>query len=177
MKRSSVLLVIMLFAVGVVLSGCPAPQKRGDVNDPNGKNAQTEKDVIEGIGGDEVDPEKKDPSASDDETVIRDVFFNYNRYDISGEGREALKNNAKILKKYKNAKIVIEGHCDDRGATEYNVVLGQRRSDAAKNYLVRLGVKEKNIEAKSYGEEKQFCHEATEECWQSNRRSHFVVTY
>ena len=176
MNRSSILLVIMLFAVGVVLSGCPAPQKRGDAGVPTGIGG--EGTVVEGQDSSKISQSKASDSAtSEEEVVIRDAFFSYNRYDVGGEARAALKSNAKILKKHKNAIIVIEGHCDDRGSTEYNIALGQRRADAAKNYLSRLGVKKNRIKTKSYGEENPFCHEATESCWKSNRRAHFVVKY
>ena len=178
MNRSSVLLIVMLFAVGIVLSGCPAPQKRGDLGVPAGTGG--EGTVVEGVDSSKAGQMKtsdSDVSVSDDDVVIRDAFFSYNRYDLSAEGRKALKSNAKILKKQKNATIVIEGHCDDRGSTEYNIALGQRRADAAKNYLARLGVKKNRIKTKSYGEENPFCHEGTEKCWQSNRRAHFVVKY
>lgn len=175
MNKSSVLLIVMLFAVGIILSGCPAPQKRGDLGGPAAVSAPKEGTVVEGIDSSKVSQTKI--SDSEDEVVIRDAFFSYNRYDIGGEARKALKQNAKILKKHKNATILIEGHCDDRGSTEYNIALGQRRADAAKNYLARLGVKKNRIKTKSYGEENPFCHEATEKCWQSNRRAHFVVKY
>ena len=173
MNKSSVLLIVMLFAIGIVLSGCPAPQKRGGAGASAGIVGKGT--VVEGVDSSKVGQVKT--SDADGEGVIRDAFFTYNRYDIGGEARKALKQNAKILKKHKNAKILIEGHCDDRGSTEYNIALGQRRADAAKNYLARLGVKKKRIKTRSYGEENPFCHKATEKCWQSNRRVHFVVKY
>lgn len=177
MNRSSVLLIVMLFAVGIVLSGCPAPQKKGDLNGINNTatSASDNGTLVEGIDSGKIS--SSDISDADGDVVIRDAFFSYNRYDVGGDARAALKSNAKILKKHKNATITIEGHCDDRGSNEYNVALGQRRADAAKNYLARLGVKKSRIKTKSYGEENPFCHEATDSCWQSNRRAHFVVKY
>ncbi len=107
--------------------------------------------------------------------AIRDVLFDYDRYTIRPDQRDYLNGNAEILKKHPGASIVIEGHCDERGAPEYNIALGERRANSVKNYLVRLGIPEGNIRTVSYGEEKPFCRSQNEECWQTNRRGHLVV--
>ena len=89
--------------------------------------------------------------------------------------RTALARSADFLHNYPQLKIVIEGHCDERGSTEYNLALGDRRAAAVKQYLVGLGIGADRISTVSYGKEKPACMESTEDCWQRNRRGHFVM--
>ncbi|HXY23443.1 MAG TPA: peptidoglycan-associated lipoprotein Pal [Candidatus Acidoferrum sp.] len=105
---------------------------------------------------------------------VRDAYFDYDKADIRPDAREALSKTADFLKSYPQIKATIEGHCDERGSTEYNLGLGQRRADATKNYLVSLGVSADRLNTISYGKEKPFCMEHNETCWQQNRRGHFV---
>ncbi len=107
--------------------------------------------------------------------VFKDILFDYDKYDIRPDARSVLNTVAAFMGKNKEINIVIEGHCDDRGTNEYNLALGEKRSKAAKNYLVSLGVSPDRIIVITFGEEKPSCMEQTEECWQSNRRGHFVV--
>lgn len=108
------------------------------------------------------------------EEEIKDIHFDFDRYDIRQEDIPTLKKVASALHKYPNLKLIIEGHCDERGTNEYNFALGQKRANAAKQYLITLGVPSSRIEIISYGEEKPLCTEHNEECWQKNRRAHFV---
>ena len=105
---------------------------------------------------------------------VRDAYFDYDKADIRPDAQQALQKTAEFLKKYPQAKVVVEGHCDERGSTEYNLALGDRRANAVKQYLVSLGIPAANINTVSYGKEKPFCMESAEECWQQNRRGHFV---
>ncbi len=105
---------------------------------------------------------------------MSDAFFDFNKADIRGDAREALTRDAEFLRSYPRS-VTIEGHCDERGSTEYNLGLGQRRAQAAKNYLVSLGISADRIDTVSWGKERPFCTESTEECWQQNRRGHFVM--
>jgi len=107
---------------------------------------------------------------------VRDAFFDYDKADIRPDAQQALQQTANFLKGYPNARVTIEGHCDERGSTEYNLALGQRRADAVKNYLVSLGIPTANLTTTSWGKEKPFCTASTEACWQENRRGHFVPT-
>jgi peptidoglycan-associated lipoprotein len=97
-------------------------------------------------------------------------------YGIREDARPILQKNAEWLNRWKTARITIEGHCDERGTAEYNLSLGERRSNAAKGYLVSLGVAPDRITVISKGKETPFCTESNETCWQSNRRGHFVLT-
>jgi len=106
---------------------------------------------------------------------IQDVFFDYDTYDIRADAQAALSKDVAYLVNHPDAKIVIGGYCDERGSNEYNLALGQNRADAAKNALVTAGIAASRIRVVSYGKEKPFCTESTEECWQQNRRGGFVV--
>jgi OmpA-OmpF porin, OOP family len=103
------------------------------------------------------------------------IYFDFDKYVIMPEGREALKRNAEWLQKNPGAKVVVEGNCDERGTNEYNMALGQRRADAAAKYLVDLGVAKDRVGTVSFGEEKPICTESNEACWSKNRRDDFRV--
>ena len=105
---------------------------------------------------------------------VRDAYFDFNKADIRADAREALNRTANFLRSYPQIKVTIEGHCDERGSTEYNLGLGDRRASATKNYLVSLGISADRISTVSFGKEKPFCQESSEACWQQNRRGHFV---
>lgn len=105
---------------------------------------------------------------------VQDAYFDYDKSDIRPDAREALAKTADFLRKYPEAKVTIEGHCDERGSTEYNLALGDRRATAVKQYLVSLGISADRMSTISYGKEKPFCTESNETCWQQNRRGHFV---
>jgi peptidoglycan-associated lipoprotein len=120
-------------------------------------------------------PPPKGPS--DDELFlreVRDAYFDYDKADIRPDARAALSQTADFLKGHPSIKATIEGHCDERGSTEYNLALGDRRATAVKQYLVSLGVSADRLSTVSFGKEKPFCNESNESCWQQNRRGHFV---
>jgi len=121
-------------------------------------------------------PPPPPPGPTDDEIFakVRDAYFDFNKADIRADAREALSKTADLLKNYPRFKVTIEGHCDERGSTEYNLGLGDRRASAAKQYLVSLGISADRISTVSFGKEKPFCMESSEACWQQNRRGHFV---
>jgi len=105
---------------------------------------------------------------------VRDAYFDYDSAELRADTRQALQRTADFLKNYPQARVTIEGHCDERGSTEYNLALGDRRANAVKQYLVSLGVPPERLTSTSWGKEKPFCMESTESCWQQNRRGHFV---
>jgi peptidoglycan-associated lipoprotein len=106
----------------------------------------------------------------------QDAFFDYDMSDIRADGRDALTRDAALLKQIfqqdPNFSVVVEGHTDERGSAEYNLALGDRRATAAKDFLVQLGVPADHLKTISYGKERPQCTEASEECWQKNRRAH-----
>ena len=107
---------------------------------------------------------------------LKDVFFDFDKFAVRADQRDALAANAEWLKKYPKVKIRVEGHCDERGTAQYNMALGEKRASAVKDYLSSLGVDAGRIETVSYGKEKPFVKGGTEEAWAQNRRGHFVIT-
>ena len=107
---------------------------------------------------------------------LTDAFFDYDQSDLREDARTALAADAEWLKKYPTVQVLIEGHCDERGTGGYNLALGDRRANAAKEYLVSLGIDGSRLETVSYGKERPFCTESNESCWQQNRRAHLVIT-
>lgn len=105
---------------------------------------------------------------------MKDIFFEYDSYDITGQYTGVLQQDARFLQQHPNMSFTIEGHCDERGSTEYNLALGDNRALATKNALAAMGIAANRIKTVSYGKEKPFCTESTEACWQQNRRAHFV---
>jgi len=106
---------------------------------------------------------------------LKDVLFDFDRYDLSGDARTILRSNAEWLKSNPSARVEIEGHCDGRGTNEYNLALGAKRAQSAREYLSSLGVAADRLSTISYGQEIPVCTEQTESCWRQNRRARFVV--
>jgi len=106
---------------------------------------------------------------------LKDVFFDFDRYDLSADARGVLRSNADWLKSNPSVRIDIEGHCDERGTNEYNLALGAKRAQAAREYLVSLGIAPGRLTTTSYGEEIPVCQAHSEDCWQQNRRARFVI--
>ncbi|AAM71877.1 MAG TPA: peptidoglycan-associated lipoprotein Pal [Chlorobaculum sp.] len=108
-------------------------------------------------------------------SIIGDIFFDFDSSALSSEAQEQLNQNAAWMQKNPTSAVIIEGHCDERGTDEYNIALGERRAEAARMYLVNLGVSGGRLSTVSYGEEKPFDPGHNEEAWAKNRRDHFVV--
>lgn len=107
---------------------------------------------------------------------LQDAYFDYDQADLRDDARTALSANAEWLKRYPSIQLLVEGHADERGTSAYNLALGDRRANAARDYLTSLGVAATRVRTVSYGKERPFCNEASEDCWQQNRRAHFVIT-
>jgi peptidoglycan-associated lipoprotein len=106
---------------------------------------------------------------------VQDAYYDLDKSDLSDEARAALTKDAEFLRSYPQVRVSIEGHCDERGSTEYNLGLGQRRAEAAKNFLISLGITSARMDTVSWGKERPFCSEHDESCWHQNRRAHFVM--
>ena len=143
----------------------PAPPPPPPPPQPAPPAVPTEDELYEKMTNDEVA-----------QKYLADVFFAYDSIELNEQSRGALQKNAEFLKRRATARIMIEGHADSRGTNEYNLALGERRADAARDYLVSLGVPGERVTIVSKGEEQPFCSEETETCWQQNRRGHFLVT-
>ena len=106
---------------------------------------------------------------------LQDVFFGYDQWAVSHVGMEALNHDAGYLKDHPGAVLKIEGHCDERGTSDYNLVLGDKRARAARSYLIESGVSPKQVAIVSFGKERPFCFEQEESCYQQNRRGHMLL--
>jgi len=116
------------------------------------------------------------PAASSLPTgALGDVFFDYDRFTLRSDAITTLESNARVLMARDGTKLLIEGHCDERGTLAYNLVLGERRAQSVKRYFQELGIAVSRLHITSYGKERPFCQEHREACWQQNRRAHVVA--
>jgi peptidoglycan-associated lipoprotein len=122
-----------------------------------------------------------EPTAKNDTSLdqlfledVNDAYFDYDSAEIRADAKDVLRKDADFFRRYPTMHITIEGHCDERGSTEYNLALGDRRANAVKQYIVSLGIPADRLNTVSYGKEKPFCMEATEACYTKNRRGHFT---
>ena len=110
---------------------------------------------------------------------IQDAYFDYDKHLLRTDARDTLNADAKtladILKQFPDYKLTVEGHCDERGSSEYNMALGDARAKAAKQYLSALGIPADQLQTVSYGKERPVCTDQTEDCWQKNRRAHIIA--
>jgi peptidoglycan-associated lipoprotein len=117
------------------------------------------------------------PSATEEDLfgqTVKDVYFDYDKSDLRPDQQTAIQSDAQFLNQHSNINFTVEGHCDSRGSTEYNLALGDQRASSVKSALVSAGVSANRVKTISYGKEKPFCMEENESCWQQNRRGHFV---
>lgn len=128
-------------------------------------------------------PEKKEekvvvvppPAKMDDFVMQEDINFEFDKSTLTPNAQDNLMKKAEWMRENPDATVTIEGHADDRGTNEYNLALGERRAESAKNFLVDLGIAPSRMTTISYGEERPLCPQKTEECWAKNRRDHFVI--
>ena len=182
--------VMSLLVVGLIISGCakqpattaatagpaPAPAPRAAAPGPAPSAAAPAGSGAAGSAA-AAPASTARPSLKEFTAVaaLKDVFFEFDKYDIRAEDAKTLDANATWLKANAENLVLIEGHCDERGTNEYNLALGERRAKAAMNYLVSQGVQANRITIISYGEERPVCNEKNESCWGKNRRAHFLV--
>ena len=107
--------------------------------------------------------------------AIENIHFDFDKYNIRDDAKPVLRGVSDWLVKNKSSKMLLEGHCDERGTNEYNLALGERRSKSTRDYLVSSGVGKDRLDMISLGEERPLCKEQTEECWQKNRRVQFII--
>jgi peptidoglycan-associated lipoprotein len=186
MKRNSMRAMATLIALAAALSFAGACKKKPPTTTEGARPSEA---PSRPSGSTEVQPPPSSKAPSVDveglpssveemnrRGYLQDAFFDYNKSDLRDDARAALSTNATWLKGHPTTQFLIEGHCDDRGTTEYNLALGDRRANAAREYLTSLGVDGSRIRTVSYGKERPFCTAETEDCWQQNRRAHFLFT-
>ena len=170
MKKVFFLAILIVCVVSLV--GCH-PKKMRPIETPE-KEAKPpiEKAITEEPSEKPVKPVQ--PSEAQ-EGVLKDIHFQYDKYNLTDEAAGIIAANAEYLMKHPEAKILIEGNCDERGTEEYNLALGEKRAHAARDYLVRFGIERSRISIVSYGEERPLDPAGDEEAWAKNRRDHFVM--
>jgi peptidoglycan-associated lipoprotein len=199
MGKKGLVVLVLILCVGLLLTGCPkktvvkeepsmkkaeepvaerekaaklaAEQESARIREEEAKKAK-EKEFEKSLVA------KKEPGIAGEvfeSRLLKDVHFDFDKYDIRPGDAEILKDNAALLSKYPQVKIQVEGHCDERGTNEYNLALGERRANAAKRYLLSLGISSDRLSSISYGEEKPLDTGHNEEAWSKNRRGHFVI--
>ena len=152
--------------LGLVFGCSNRPKPDADmVEDPSGDGTDVTEETTSGDVGED--------DAAVWRNMIKDIFFDYDKYDLRSDTRSILQENARLLKERTGTQVTLEGHCDERGTNEYNLALGQRRADAVRTYLVDLGVSGSNLRTVSYGEEQPFNPGSNEAAWAQNRRVHF----
>lgn len=107
--------------------------------------------------------------------LVKDVYFDYDKYNIRNDQQVAAERAAQFLAAHPELKVTIEGHCDDRGSEEYNLALGDSRASSLRSELLKSGAKTDQLKTISYGKEHPFCNQENEQCWQQNRRDHYVA--
>jgi len=179
-QRCLQVVFMLLLTSALVLAGCAKMSMTSDASAPGVSGSMDAGRAADGGGapamgqmpGSTVRPNPKDFVAT---PVLRDIHFDFDRYDIRPDDARVLDANAESLKSNPAWRVLIEGHADQRGTTEYNIVLGDRRARASMNYLVAQGIRPTRISIISYGEARPVCNQPSESCWSENRRAHFLV--
>lgn len=165
---------VMTLVLVVVVSSC---SKKEVAQDEPLISPSTGSDGAGSLGDQAAVPTESTGSVGGGETSgeMKEVFFDFDSYRINSDGRNALNADAEWLKANPNVNVQVEGHCDERGTTEYNLALGERRANAARDYLVKLGVAKSRVSVISYGEERPADPGHDESAWARNRRASFVI--
>lgn len=167
--------LIMLAATSLVaLAGCASKKKAGmqGTGGENPANTLGERNVP---GGNSLEQFQKGTLPGGQNGPLTDIHFDFNDFTVRAQDGEILRTDATWLTDHAKARVQVEGHCDERGSEDYNIALGAKRAQAAKDYLVTLGVAAERISTISYGKELPVCPEHEESCWARNRRAHFVA--
>ncbi len=205
MVRKGIGILILILCLGLILTGCPkktmvteepslkraeelaAEKERAAKLEAERVGKETREKELAKIREEEARKAqefekslvvKKEPGIAGEiyeSKLFKDIHFDYDKYDIRPGDAEILKENAALLKRFTNVKIQVEGHCDERGTNEYNLALGERRSNSTKKYLISLGVSPDRVSTISYGEERPLDFTSHEEAWAKNRRAHSII--
>ncbi len=168
-----------IFIAGLWLAGCSSTAAKPKVDTPpsvGAAQAAPKPEIRKAQASTSLEAlQRGEAAVTPKESPLKEIYFDFDNSDLHPTARETLKANATWLKKNPAVTVVIEGHCDERGTTEYNIALGAKRAQAANEYLVSLGISPSRISTVSYGKEAPVCREHNEECWQRNRRDRFVA--
>jgi peptidoglycan-associated lipoprotein len=164
---------LALLVIGLAIGGCSTKKKPGEgvAGGPGGGLGEG------GIGsGGGSSLQNNIQGGTMGQGPLGDIHFDYNEATIRPQDNDVLKANADYLTSHAQSRVQIEGHCDDRGSEEYNIALGARRAQAAKDYLATLGISGDRMSTISYGKELPLCTEEADDCWAQNRRDHFALS-
>ena len=185
MKRSQRMVILAVAAAALIGAGCAKKKVAAQAPPPPAAQAPARAAVTTPAPAPTPQATTRIPNAETRARIdtllarIEDAYYDYNKYDLRPDAIKALQGDSSelrdILKDYPAYKLTIEGHCDERGSAEYNMALGQERADAAKKYLVDVGIPSNQLATVSYGKEKPVCQDDNETCWQKNRRVHIVA--
>ena len=204
MSKKGLVVLVLILCLGLLLMGCPKKTVvKEEPSVRKAEEAVAEREKAEKLAAEKEAREKELARIREEEAkkakekefekslvakrepgiagevfesrLLKDIHFDYDKYDIRPEDTQVLKENAALLSKYPQVKVQVEGHCDERGTNEYNLALGERRANSAKRYLISLGVSLDRISIISYGEEKPLDPDHDEEAWAKNRRAHFII--
>lgn len=176
-KHINFQLLAIPLAAALCLSACGAKNVKKDAGSAADMTGSTETiPALEVVDSSSTSTESNIRGVEfQSQAELKTINFDYDRYELSEAAQKTLQANADLLKARKEWTVLVEGHCDDRGTTEYNLALGQKRAKSVRDYYVRLGVTEDSVGTISYGEEMPLCTEATDSCWQTNRRAETKV--
>ncbi len=184
MTKKSLFITILILCFGLIMIGCP--KKTTVREEPSVTKEEAAKPEAERAKETKAKEQfekslvaEKTPGIEGEvfeSSLLKDIHFDFDRYNLRPGDASILRENAALLKKYSNVKIQIEGHCDERGTIEYNLALGERRANSTRDYLVSLGISPARISTISYGKEKPLDPGHNETAWAKNRRAHTVVT-
>ena len=181
--KTRILIPLAVIILALVFSGACSKKVVTRSDDTTGDSTQgtlntdnSSLDQEDLASGDDI-TESKSGMSSDEMVMINleDIYFEFDRSTLTAESQEILRKKAKWLKANRNTRVVIEGHCDNRGTNEYNLALGDRRAASTKAFLVNLGISPSRMVTISYGEERPLMNGQNEEAWAKNRRAHFEV--
>jgi peptidoglycan-associated lipoprotein len=200
MVKKSLSLLILILCLGLIMTGCP---KKTVTKDEPSVTKSEEARKLEAERAEKEAKERESAKMKEEEakraqekefekslvakktpgiegevfesSLLKDILFDFDRYDIRPGDAEILKGNAALLTRYPKMKIQIEGHCDERGTVEYNLALGERRANSTKKYLISLGITADRVSAISYGKERPLDPGHNEEAWTKNRRAHTII--
>ena len=185
MSKKSLIATILILSIALIMTGCPKKtvvKEEPSVKKEEAAKAEAERKAKETKAKEEFEKSmvaKKTPGIEGEvfeSSLLKDIHFDFDNYDIRPADAAILKGNADLLKKYHNVKVQIEGHCDERGTVEYNLALGERRANSTRNYLVSIGVSPERISTISYGKERPLDPAHNEAAWTKNRRAHAIIT-
>jgi len=186
-RKSLFIAILIILCMSLVMIGCP--KKTVVKEEPSIKKEEEAKGTAKEEPAKKEEEVKKEFQRSMvaknepgiqgevfESNLLKDIHFDFDKYDIRPEDGAILRENAALLKKFPSMKIQVEGHCDERGTIEYNLALGERRANKTKDYLVSLGISAIRISTISYGKEKPLDPGHNEEAWAKNRRAHTIIT-